>query len=116
MQAQVPLNMKPIETTGPTSSTDSKDQNQKKIWPYNPGKGVLKHSKIGKMKRQRNIVQMKEQGKNSQDQINEEEIDKLSEKEFRIKMIQNLKNRMDKIQESFHIYNEDREEIKNKQW
>jgi len=35
---------------------------------------------------------MKEQGKNSQDQINEEEIDKLSEKEFRIKMIQNQTN------------------------
>ena len=82
MQAQVPLNLKPTETTGPTSSTDSKDQNQKKIWPYNPGKGVLKHSKIGKMKRQRNIVQMKEQVKNSQDQINKEEIGKLPEKEL----------------------------------
>ena len=62
---------------------------------------------------------MKEQGKNPQDQINEEEIGKLSEKEFRVmivKAFQNLKNRMEKMQESFHIYNEDREEIKNKQW
>ena len=61
---------------------------------------------------------MKEQGKNPQDQINEEEIGKLSEKEFRVmivKAFQNLKNRMEKMQESFHIYNEDREEIKNKQ-
>ena len=48
---------------------------------------------------------MKEQGKNSQDQINEEEIDKLSEKEFRIKMIQNLKNRLEKMQESNNIFN-----------
>ena len=80
MQAQVPLNMKPIETTGPTSSTDSKDQNQKKIWPYNPGKGVLKHSKIGKMKRQRNIVQMKEQPRNTYVQTNKKEIDNLTEK------------------------------------
>ena len=115
MQAQVPLNMKPIETTGPTSSTDSKDQNQKKIWPYNPGKGVLKHSKIGKMKRQRNIVQMKEQVKNSQDQINKEEIGKLPEKEFRVlivNMIQNLENRMEKMQESINIFNKDLEEIK----
>ena len=61
---------------------------------------------------------MKEQGKSPQDQINEEEIGKLSEKEFRVmivKAFQNLKNRMEKMQESFHIYNEDREEIKNKQ-
>jgi len=34
------------------------------------------------MKRQRNIVQMKEQVKNSQDQINKEEIGKLPEKEL----------------------------------
>ena len=43
---------------------------------------------------------MKEKGKNSEDQINEEEIVKLSEKEFRVtivKMIQNLENRMEKI-------------------
>ena len=32
------------------------------------------------MKRQRNIEQMKEQGKNSQDQISEEKISKLPEK------------------------------------
>jgi len=57
---------------------------------------------------------MKEQGKNSQDQINEEEIDKLSEKEFRIKMIQNLKNRLEKMQESNNIFNKDLEEIMNK--
>ena len=45
---------------------------------------------------------MKEQGRNSQDQINEEEIGKLPEKEFRImrvKMIKNLKNKMKKIQD-----------------
>ena len=41
---------------------------------------------------------MKEQGKNLQDQINEEEICDLPEKEFRVmivKMIQNLGNRME---------------------
>ena len=58
---------------------------------------------------------MKEQGKNSQDQINEEEIDKLSEKQFRIKMIQNLKNRLEKMQESNNTFNKDLEEIMNKQ-
>ena len=48
---------------------------------------------------------MKEQGKNPPDLTNEEEIDSLSEKELRImivKMIQNLGNRMEKIQETFN--------------
>src|SRR5574337_541583 len=57
---------------------------------------------------------MREQGKNSQDQINEEEISKLPEKEFRImivKMIKNLENKMEKMQESM---NQDLEELKNK--
>ena len=46
---------------------------------------------------------MKEQGKNPPDQTNEEEIGSLPEKEFTviIKMIQNLGNRMEKIQETF---------------
>ena len=58
---------------------------------------------------------MKEQGKNPPDVTNEEEIGSLPEKEFRImivKMIQNLGNRMEKIQEMF---NKDLEELKNKQ-
>ena len=48
------------------------------------------------MRRQRNIQQMKEQGKNPPDLTNEEEIGSLPEKEFRImivKMIENLGNR-----------------------
>ena len=47
---------------------------------------------------------MKEQGKNPSDQTNEEEIGSLPEKEFRVmivKMIQNLGNIMEKIQETF---------------
>ena len=46
---------------------------------------------------------MKEQGKNSPDLTNEEEIGSLPEKEFRImivKMIQNTGNRMEKIQDT----------------
>ena len=45
---------------------------------------------------------MKEQTRNTEVQINEEEIGKLPEKEFRImivKMIKNLKNKMKKIQD-----------------
>ena len=51
-----------------------------------------------KMKRQRNIQQMKEHGRNPQDQTNEEEISILPEKEFRVmvaKMIQNLGDKME---------------------
>ena len=58
---------------------------------------------------------MKEQGKIPPDQTNEEEIGSLPEKEFRImivKMIQNLGNRMEKIQEMF---NKDLEELQSKQ-
>ena len=58
---------------------------------------------------------MKEQGKNPPDLTNEQEIGSLPEKEFRImieKMIQNLGNRMEKIQEMF---NKDLEESKSKQ-
>ena len=61
------------------------------------------------------MQQTKEQGKNPPDQTNEEEIGSLPEKEFRViivKIIQNLGNRMEKIQETF---NKDLEELKSKQ-
>ena len=58
---------------------------------------------------------MEEQTINTEVQINEEEeIDKLPEKEFRImivKMIKNLENKMEKMPESI---NKDLEELKNK--
>ena len=66
------------------------------------------------MKRQRNTTQMKEQTRNTEVQINEDKIGKLSEKEFRImivKMTKNLENKMEKMQESI---NRDLEELKNK--
>ena len=58
---------------------------------------------------------MKEQNKNPPDQTNEEEIGSLPEKELRlmiVKMIQNLGNRMEKIEEMF---NKDLEKLKIKQ-
>ena len=62
---------------------------------------------------------MKEQGKNLQDQINEEEIGNLPEKEFKVmivKMIQNLGNRMEaRIEKIQQMFNKDLEELKNKQ-
>ena len=52
------------------------------------------------MKRQRNTTQMKGQTRNTDIQINKEEIGKLLEKEFRIvivKIITNLENKMEKM-------------------
>ena len=58
---------------------------------------------------------MKEQSKNPTDQTNEEELGSLPEKEFRVmivKVIQNLVNSTEEIQETF---NKDLEELKSKQ-
>ena len=58
---------------------------------------------------------VKKQGKNQTDQTYEEEIGSLPEKELRVmtvKVIQNLRNRMEKIQKTF---NKDLEELKSKQ-
>ena len=65
-------------------------------------------------KRQTNATQMKEQTRNTEVQINEEEIGKPLEKEFRIitvKMIKILENKMEKIEGSI---NKDIEELRNK--
>ena len=56
---------------------------------------------------------MKEQTRNTEVQINEEEIDKLPEKEFRkmiVKMIKNLENKMEQMHE---LINKDIEVLKN---
>ena len=66
------------------------------------------------MKRHINTTQIKEQTRNTEVQINEKEISKLPEKEFRtmiVKMIKNLENKMEKMQQSI---NKDLEELKNK--
>ena len=50
------------------------------------------------MKTQGNIQQLKEYGKNTKDETNEEEIRHLPEKEFRVmivKVIQNIGNKME---------------------
>ena len=61
------------------------------------------------------MYQMKEQGQNTPDLTNEEEIGSLPEKEFRlmiVRMIQNLGHRIDKMQETF---NKDIDELKRNQ-
>ena len=62
------------------------------------------------MKKQRNTTQMKKQTRNTEVQINEEEISKLPEKELKImivKMIKSLKTQWRKC-------NKDPKELKNK--
>ena len=106
---------KPTQATEATSFTGSRQQKQWELRTCSLQEGDPKHSKLRKMRRQRNMQQMKEQGKNPLDQTNEEEIGSLPEKEFGVmivKMIQNRGNRMEKIQETF---NKDLEELKSKQ-
>ena len=75
------------------------------------------------MKRQRNTQQVKEQNKCPPNQTTEEEIGNLPDKEFRImrvKMIQNLENKMElqinsletRIEKMQEMFNKDLEEIK----
>ena len=66
------------------------------------------------MKRHRNTIQMEEQTRNTEVHINEEEIGKLPEKEFRImivEIVKNLENKMEKMQESI---NKNLKQLKNK--
>ena len=75
------------------------------------------------MKRQRNIQQVKEHDKCPPNQTQDEEIESLLEKEFRItivQMIQNLENKMElqinsletRIENRQEMFNKDLEEIK----
>ena len=66
------------------------------------------------MKRQINTTQMNKQTRNSEVQINEEEIGKVPETEFRImlvKMIKNLESKMEKMKASIK---KDLEKLKKK--
>ena len=64
------------------------------------------------------MLPMKEQGKNPQDQINEDEIGNLPEKEFRVmivNMIQDIENKMEAwIEKIQKMFNKDLKELKNK--
>ena len=104
----------PTQPTESNLPTGSRHQKQQKLQTCSLQNRDPKHSKLNKMRRQRNTQQMKEQGKNPPDQTNKEEIGSLPGKEFRVmivKTIHNLGNRMEKIQETF---NKDLEELKSK--
>ena len=61
-------------------TTRGREQKQEELRPCSLGKGDLKHCKLDKTRKQKNILQANEQDKNPQEQINEEEIGKLPEK------------------------------------
>ena len=63
------------------------------------------------MKKQRNNTEMKEQTRNTEVQINEKEMGKLPEKEFRMMIVKVIKNLENEMQEST---SKDVEELKNK--
>ena len=90
-------------------------------------KGQPKHSNLNKMKRQKNIQQVKEHDKGPQNQTKKEEIGNLPDKEFQImivKMIQNLEIKMEsqinsletRIEMMQERFNKDLEEIKKSQY
>ena len=83
----VPSTRKPTQPTEPTLATRGRHQKQWEIWTCSLRKGDPKHSKLSKMRRQRNTQQMKEQGRSPPDQTNEEEIGSLPEKEFRVMIV-----------------------------
>ena len=103
-----------IQTTEPTLGVQKPKGRKNSVLKSGKRRPQTQLVKKKKMKRQRNITQMKEQTRNTEVQVNEEEIGKLPEKEFRImivKMIKTLENKMEKMQESI---NKDLEELKNK--
>ena len=66
------------------------------------------------MKRQRNATQMKEQTRNKEVQINEEEIGKLPEKVFRIMIVKMMKNLLNKMKKMKISINKNLDYLKNK--
>ena len=94
----VSLTRKPWQATCPTPPTGRNPHNKKEPQTTSIQKGHPKQSNLNKMKRQRNIQQVKEHDKCPPKQTKEEEIGSLPEKEFRImivKMILNLENKME---------------------
>ena len=86
-QAPVPTTRKLTQPTEPTLATGGSHQKQWEVQTCSLRKGDPKHSKLSKIRTQRNTQQMKEQSKNPPHQTNEEEIGSLPEKEFRIMIV-----------------------------
>ena len=81
---QVPLTRKYLQATSPTPSTGSRLHNKEKPQTASLQKRHSKHSNLNKMKKQRNIQQVKEHDKCPPNQTKEEEMGSLPEIKFRI--------------------------------
>ena len=79
-QALVPSTRMPTQPTEQTLATGGRHQKQQERRTCSLRKGDPKHTKLSKMRGQRNTQQMKEEGKNPPEQTNEEEIGSLPEK------------------------------------
>ena len=71
---------KPTQPTEPTLATGDRHHKQQELRTCSLQKEDHKHSKLSKLRRQRNTQQMKELGKNPPNLRNEEEIGSLPEK------------------------------------
>lgn len=108
-QASTPPTRRPAQAPGPASLTRGQTAEAKRT--------ATLHSRLDKIKWQRNMLQTKEQDKNLQEQLNEEEIANLSEKVFRlmiIKIIQDLSNKRRHKLRRYQKFSKDLEERKNK--
>ena len=77
--------MKLTQTTGP--NLEGRNQKEERIQSWSWGKEDLKHNELKKEKKEEKAEKyytMKEKTRNTEVQINAEEIGKLPEKEFRI--------------------------------
>ena len=120
-------NHETLKASQPTPPTRRTVHNKEEPQTSSIQKSHPKHSNLNKMKRQRNIQQVKEHDKSPSNQTKEEEeIGSLPEKKFRImivKMIQNLENKMElqinsletRIEKMQETFNKDLEEIKKSQ-
>ena len=98
MPTQAVLTRKPWQATHQNPPTGRNIHNREEPQTSRIQKGHPKHSNLNKMKRQRNIQQVKEHDKCPPKQTQKKEIESLPEKEFNImivKMIQNLENKME---------------------
>ena len=71
---------------------EGRSQKEDRIQTWSLGKGDLKHNKFLKSnEKAENTTQEKKQTRNTEVQINEQEIGKLPEKEFRIMIVETIK-------------------------
>ena len=63
-----------------------------------------KHRKLDKMRQQRNMLQKKEQDKNTQEQLNEEETGNVPEKQFRVMIVKTIKNLRKRLEHRLRRY------------